>query len=95
MDRRKTSRQMDSKSNINKAVYQTGSRQTGKTDSYCYYYLVLAYTVIAQSTAQGHLRASFTSSNFAQVEYNTKHAHNINVKHTNMIQKLVPSVSLL
>ena len=37
----------------------------------------------------------FTNSNLAQVEYNTKHAHYINVKHTNIIRKLVPSVSLL
>ena len=39
---------------------------------------------IAQSTAQDHLRV-FTSSNIAQIEYNTKHAHYINVKHTHII----------
>ena len=34
----------------------------------------------------------FTSSNLAQVEYNTKHAHYIHVKHTNIIRiKLFPS----
>ena len=37
----------------------------------------------------------FTSSNLAQVEHNTKHAHYINVKHTNIIRKVVPSVLLL
>ena len=37
----------------------------------------------------------FTNSNLAQVEYNAKHAHCIKINHTNIIRKLVPSVSLL
>ena len=38
----------------------------------------------------------FTSSNIAEVEYNTKHTHNINIQHTNIIMlKLVPSVLLM
>ena len=56
------------------------------TDTYTdFIYLLLAYSIhIAQSTTQGH----------TQVEYNTKHAHYINIKHTNIIQKVVPSVLL-
>ena len=57
------------------------------------YYLLLAY-VIAQSTAQGHLRAFHKFKFRTQVEHNTKHAHHINAKHTNTIRKVVPSVSL-
>ena len=44
-----------------------------------YYHLLLAYKVIAQSTAQGHLRAFHKFKFCTQVEYNTKHAHYINV----------------
>ena len=36
----------------------------------------------------------FTQSNLSEVEYNTNNAHFTNVKHTNIIQKLVPSVLL-
>ena len=50
--------------------------------------------LIAQSTAQGHLTAFHKFKFHTQVQYNTKHAHYINVKHTNIIQKIVPSVSL-
>ena len=50
--------------------------------------------LIAQSSAQGHLRAFHKFKFRTQVEYNTKHAHYINVKHTNIIRKVVPSVSL-
>ena len=35
-----------------------------------------------------------TTSNLTEVKYNTKHAHFTNVKHINMIQKLVSSVML-
>ena len=31
----------------------------------------------------------------SQVEYDTKHAHYMNVRHTNIIRKVVPLVSLL
>ena len=34
----------------------------------------------------------FTRLNLTQVEYNTKYAHFTNVKHINIIGKLVPSV---
>ena len=61
---------------------------------YLLMYLLKALYVTAQSTAQGH-SGLFTSSNLAQVEYNTKHAHYINVKYTNINRQLVPSVSLL
>ena len=37
--------------------------------------------LIAQSTAQGHLRAFHKFKFCTQVEYNTKHAHYTNVKH--------------
>ena len=40
--------------------------------------------LIAQSTAQGHLRAFDKFKFCTQVEYNTKHAHYINVKHANI-----------
>ena len=53
--------------------------------------------VFIQACSQPHRVTSgfSTSSNLAQVEYNTKHAHYIHVKHTNIIRKLVPSVLLL
>ena len=58
-------------------------------------FILFYWRFIAQSTAQGHLRA-FTSSNLARVEYGTKHARFMNVKHTNIIRrKLVLSVLLL
>ena len=57
--------------------------------------LIIIYCwVTAQSTAQGHLRAFHNFKFRIQVEYNTKHAHYTNVKHTNIIQKVAPSVSL-
>ena len=40
--------------------------------------------LIAQSTAQGHLGAFHKFKFCTQLEYNTKQAHYINVKHTNM-----------
>ena len=36
----------------------------------------------------------FTKSNLARVEYNTKHAHYISVKHTHIFRKLVFSVGI-
>ena len=50
--------------------------------------------LIALSTAQGQLRAFHKFKFCTQVEYNTKHAHYINIKHTNIIRKVVPLVSL-
>ena len=89
-------------------------------------YLFMYWRLIAQSTAQGHLRALhwfksyrswiqynlfiiylfiegwshshkvtsslFTGSSPTQVEYNTKHIQYTNVKHINIIRKLVSSV---
>ena len=37
----------------------------------------------------------FTSSTLTHIVHNRKHAHYMNIKHTNIIQKLVPSVLLL
>ena len=42
----------------------------------------------------GHLRA-FDKFKSRTTEYNAQHAHSINVKHTNIIQKLVSSEMLL
>ena len=47
-----------------------------------WYCLFVYWRLIAPPTAQGHLRTF------------TKHAHYINIKHTNIIRKLVPSVLL-
>ena len=47
-----------------------------------FFCLFVYWRLIAPSTTQGHLRAF------------TKHAHFINIKHINMIWKLVPSVLL-
>ena len=55
-------------------------------------YLFIYCWLIAQSTAQGHLWAFYKFKFRTHVEYNTKHAHYINVKHTNLIRKEVPSV---
>ena len=56
--------------------------------------IIIYCWLIAQSTVQGHLRAFHTFKFRTQVEYNTKHAHDIHEKHTNIIRKVVPSVSL-
>ena len=58
---------------------------------YLFISLLLAYS---PSTAQVHLRAFHKFKFRAPVEHNTKHAHYINVKHTNINQKVVPSGSL-
>ena len=46
--------------------------------------------LIARSTAQGHLRAVHKFKFRTQVEYNTKHAHDMKAKHTNIIPKGSP-----
>ena len=56
--------------------------------------IIIYCWLIARSTAQGHLRAFHKLKFRTQVEYNTKHAHYIHIKHTNIIRKVVPSVSL-
>ena len=65
-----------------------------KYDKTIYLFIYCWLIVIAQSTAQGHLRAFHKFKFCIQVKYNTKHAHYINVKHINIIRKVVPSVSL-
>ena len=56
--------------------------------------IIIYCWLIAQSPARGRLRA-FSQVKFrTQIEYNTKHAYDIHVKHTNIIRKVVPSVSL-
>ena len=50
------------------------------TEGFIILILLLAYTVIAQSTAQGHLRPFQKFKFRTQFEYNTKHAHYINFK---------------
>ena len=59
----------------------------------CLQLLFIYCWLIAQSVAQSHHRAFHKFLFCTQVEYNTKHAHYINVNHTNIIRKLVPSVS--
>ena len=56
--------------------------------------IIIYCWLIAQSTAQGHRRAFHKFKFCTKVEYNTKHAHYIKLKHTNIIQKVVPSVSV-
>ena len=58
------------------------------------HYLCIYLRLIAQS-AHRVTSGIFTSSNLTQVKYNTTHAQYINVKHTNIIQKLIPLVLLL
>ena len=62
-------------------------------------YLFIYWRLKAQSTAQGHLKASlllyiYSKLNLTEVENNTKHAYFTNIKHINIIRKLVPSVLL-
>ena len=60
-------------------------------------FIQLLTPLLAQSTAQGHLGAFHKCKFSTQVEYNTKHAHymNVKLKHTNIIRKVIPSVLLL
>ena len=66
-----------------------------------HYYLVLlmlllAYTyspVNRSASPRGFSQLVQISHTHTQIEYNTKHAHYINVKHTKIIGKVVPSVS--
>ena len=55
-------------------------------------YLFLASSPV--NSAQGHLRAFHKFKFRTQIEYSTKHAHYTHAKHTNVIRKLAPSVSL-
>ena len=55
-----------------------------------FYLLIVTYSPVNRS-------GSFHKSNFAHklnTNYNTKHAYCINVKHTNIVRKVVPLVSL-
>ena len=58
---------------------------------YLFIYLLLAYSPVNRS---GHLRAFYKFKFRTQVEYNTKQAHYINVKDTNISRKVVPSVCI-
>ena len=57
--------------------------------------LLLLFIEGLQPSQQHRLTSGlFTTSNLADVEYNTKHAHFTKVKHININRKLVPSVLL-
>ena len=84
---------MNDKSNC-KEKLKNGKEELLLFIIYCWLVVIVIVIVIAQSTAQGHPRAFHKFTFRTQVEYNTKHAHYINVKHTNIIRKVVPSASL-
>ena len=68
---------------------QAKNKCTKKADYY--YHLLLASSQVNRSgSPQAFHKFKFRT----QVEYNSKHAYYINVKHTDIIRKVVPSVSL-
>ena len=75
---------------LNIKIAQTGGMMHCSSDNRIIYLFI--YSLKAYNPRQPHRVTSgfFKNSNLTQVEYNTKQAHFTNVKHINMIRKLVP-----
>ena len=56
-----------------------------------YIYLLKAYSPV---NCTGSTSGFFTKSHLTQIEYKRKHAHITNVRHINIVRKLVPLVLL-